>query len=151
MKTNNTTLTSLLGAGFLLAGQLAMAEDGEPVKLGLMLPYTGTYTALGEAITNGLKLAIEQNSGQLGGREVEYVQLDSEANPSKAPQNMSRLVNSDEVDVVIGPGYWPCPLRCGHGDAPRGQANRRYYHYSQCWFGGSNERTLHAQCISYFT
>ncbi len=100
MKTNNTTLTSLLGAGFLLAGQLAMAEDGEPVKLGLMLPYTGTYTALGEAITNGLKLAIEQNSGQLGGREVEYVQLDSEANPSKAPQNMSRLVNSDEV---IGP------------------------------------------------
>ncbi|MBF59107.1 ABC transporter permease [Halomonas sp. ATBC28] len=103
MKTNNTTLTSLLGAGFLLAGQLAMAEDGEPVKLGLMLPYTGTYTALGEAITNGLKLAIEQNSGQLGGREVEYVQLDSEANPSKAPQNMSRLVNSDEVDVVIGP------------------------------------------------
>ena len=105
MKTNNTTLTSLLGAGFLLAGQLAMAEDGEPVKLGLMLPYTGTYTALGEAITNGLKLAIEQNSGQLGGREVEYVQLDSEANPSKAPQNMSRLVNSDEVDVVIGPVY----------------------------------------------
>ena len=103
MKTNNTTLTSLLGAGFLLAGQLAMAEDGEPVKLGLMLPYTGTYTALGEAITNGLKLAIEQNSGQLGGREVEYVQLDSEANPSKAPQNMSRLVNSDEVDFVIGP------------------------------------------------
>lgn len=103
MKKNNTTLTSLLGAGFLLAGQLAMAEDGEPVKLGLMLPYTGTYTALGEAITNGLKLAIEQNSGQLGGREVEYVQLDSEANPSKAPQNMSRLVNSDKVDFVIGP------------------------------------------------
>lgn len=103
MKTNHTTLTSLLGAGFLLAGQLAMAEDGEPVKLGLMLPYTGTYTALGEAITNGLKLAIEQNSGQLGGREVEYVQLDSEANPSKAPQNMSRLVNSEEVDFVIGP------------------------------------------------
>lgn len=103
MKTNNTTLTSLLGAGFLLAGQLAMAEDGEPVKLGLMLPYTGTYTALGEAITNGLKLAIDQQEGQLGGRDVEYVELDSEANPSKAPQNMSRLVNSDKVDFVIGP------------------------------------------------
>ena len=79
-----------------------MAND-EPVKLGLMLPYSGTYTALGEAITNGLKLAIEQEGGQLGGREVEYVQLDSEADPSKAPQNMSRLVNRDEVDFVIGP------------------------------------------------
>lgn len=79
-----------------------MAND-EAVKLGLMLPYSGTYTALGEAITNGLKLAIEQEGGQLGGREVEYVQLDSEADPSKAPQNMSRLVNRDEVDFVIGP------------------------------------------------
>lgn len=103
MKTKNQMLAPVCGFGLLMAGQLAMAESNEPVKLGLMLPYTGTYTALGEAITNGLKLAIEQNSGQLGGREVEYVQLDSEANPSKAPQNMSRLVNSDEVDFVIGP------------------------------------------------
>ncbi|TVU92266.1 MULTISPECIES: ABC transporter substrate-binding protein [Vreelandella] len=103
MKTKNKMLAPVCGFGLLMAGQLAMAEGNEPVKLGLMLPYTGTYTALGEAITNGLKLAIEQNSGQLGGREVEYVQLDSEANPSKAPQNMSRLVNSDEVDFVIGP------------------------------------------------
>ena len=103
MKTKNQMLAPVCGFGLLMAGQLAMAEGNEPVKLGLMLPYTGTYTALGEAITNGLKLAIEQNSGQLGGREVEYVQLDSEANPSKAPQNMSRLVNSDEVDFVIGP------------------------------------------------
>ena len=56
-----------------------------------------------EAITNGLKIAIEQNIGQLGGREVEYVQCDSKANPSKSPPNMSRLVNSDDVDFVIGP------------------------------------------------
>ncbi|WFM71683.1 ABC transporter substrate-binding protein [Halomonas sp. CKK8] len=103
MKTRNTLMTSLLGAGLLLAGQSALAEDVEPVTLGLMLPYTGTYAALGEAITNGLKLAIEQNGGQIGGRDVEYVELDSEANPSKAPQNMSRLVKGDGVDVVIGP------------------------------------------------
>lgn len=103
MKINKTTLTSLIGAGFVIASQSTVAADEEAIKLGLMLPYTGTYTALGEAITNGLQLAIEQNSGQLGGREVEYVKLDSEANPSKAPQNMSRLVNSDEVDFVIGP------------------------------------------------
>ncbi|MCH4565373.1 ABC transporter substrate-binding protein [Halomonas sp. EGI 63088] len=103
MKRNNKLLTSLLGVGALLTGPAALAQSDEPVKLGLMLPYTGTYAALGEAITNGLKLAIEQNGDQLGGRDVEYVQLDSEANPSKAPQNMSRLVKGDGVDVVIGP------------------------------------------------
>lgn len=102
MKTfKKTSLAALLSASALMSASI-MANDG-PVKLGLMLPYSGTYTALGEAITNGLKLAIEQEGGQLGGREVVYVQLDSEADPSKAPQNMSRLVNRDEVDFVIGP------------------------------------------------
>lgn len=79
----------------------ALADD--TVKLGLMLPYSGTYAALGESITQGLKLAIDQHGGKLGGHAVEYVELDSEANPSRAPQNMSRLVKGDAVDVVIGP------------------------------------------------
>lgn len=93
-------LSSLAAAG--LAVGTAQAND-DPIKLGLMLPYTGTYTALGEAITNGLELAIAEHDGLLGGRSVEYVKLDSEANPSNAPQNMSRLVRSDNVDFVIGP------------------------------------------------
>ncbi|MFC3282019.1 ABC transporter substrate-binding protein [Litchfieldella rifensis] len=96
-----TAVASLVGAG-VLAASIANADE-HPVKLGLLLPYSGTYTALGEAITNGLKLAVEQQDGKLGGRDVEYVELDSEANPSKAPQNMSRLVKGDNVDFVIGP------------------------------------------------
>lgn len=103
MKTvKKTTLVALLGATSLISANHVMANE-DPIKLGLMLPYSGTYTALGEAITNGLKLAIEQQGGQLGGRDVEYIELDSEANPSKAPQNMSRLVKGDNVDFVIGP------------------------------------------------
>lgn len=101
MNFKRTVLASLLGASFMASGAAFANED--PVKLGLMLPYSGTYTALGEAITNGLKLAIEERGGQLGGRGVEFIELDSEADPSKAPQNMSRLVNGDEVDFVIGP------------------------------------------------
>lgn len=79
------------------------AQQDDPVKLGVMLPYSGTYAPLGESITNGLKLAIEQNGNKLGGRDVEYVVIDSEADASKAPQNMSRLVKGEGVDFVIGP------------------------------------------------
>ncbi|MCP1344730.1 MULTISPECIES: ABC transporter substrate-binding protein, partial [unclassified Halomonas] len=85
-KLKQKLLASLFGAGIAISGT-ANANNEDPIKLGLMLPYSGTYTALGEAITNGLKLAIKEQGGQLGGREIEYVQLDSEANPSKAPQN----------------------------------------------------------------
>ena len=69
MKTfKKTSLATLLSAtAMLTAGSVVANED--PLKLGLMLPYSGTYTALGEAITNGLKLAIEEEGGQLGGRD----------------------------------------------------------------------------------
>lgn len=95
-------LTTVLGASLLLAGN-AHASNETPVKLGLMLPYTGTYSALGESITNGLELALAEHDNRLGGRDVQTVKLDDESNPSRAPQNMSRLVRGDNVDFVIGP------------------------------------------------
>ncbi|HEX5512790.1 MAG TPA: ABC transporter substrate-binding protein [Gammaproteobacteria bacterium] len=81
----------------------AIAQQNTPVKIGVLLPYTGTYAALGEAITNGMKLAIEQQGGKLGGRDVEYVIVDSEADPGKAVGNMQKLISGSNVDVVIGP------------------------------------------------
>jgi len=73
------------------------------VKVGIMLPYTGTYAALGNAITNAMKMAIEERGGKLGGRDIEYVVVDSEANPGKAPENMNKLVVGEKVDFVVGP------------------------------------------------
>lgn len=87
--------------GISLAGIQAQAAD--PVKIGVLLPYTGTYAALGEAITNGMKMAISQAGNKLGGREVEYVIVDSEADPSKAPTNMQKLIAGEQVDFIVGP------------------------------------------------
>jgi branched-chain amino acid transport system substrate-binding protein len=67
-----------------------------------MLPYTGTYAALGIAITNGFKLAVNENGGKLGGREVEYFTVDDESDPAKAPENANKLVQRDKVDVLVG-------------------------------------------------
>jgi len=67
-----------------------------------MLPYTGTYAALGNAITNAFKLAVSQRGGKLGGRELEYFTVDDESDPSKAPENTNKLVQRDKVDVLIG-------------------------------------------------
>ncbi len=91
-----------LVAASTLPATIARAQPAK-VKVGLMLPYTGTYAALGAAITNGFKLAIDEQGGKPGGREIEYVVLDSEANPAKAPENTNRLVQRDKVDVLVGP------------------------------------------------
>jgi branched-chain amino acid transport system substrate-binding protein len=72
------------------------------IKLGLMLPYTGTYAALGKNIDDGIKLAIAEGGGKLGGREIEYAVVDDESEPAKATDNATKLVSRDKVDVLIG-------------------------------------------------
>ena len=72
------------------------------IKIGLMLPYSGTFAALGQNITDALKMAIAEKGGKLGGREVTYVQVDDESAPPKADQNANRLVVGEKVDFLIG-------------------------------------------------
>ncbi|APU29478.1 MULTISPECIES: ABC transporter substrate-binding protein [Pseudomonadaceae] len=89
--------------GILFTTLCGLAHADEPIKIGLLMSYSGTYAAPSEAATNGLKLAIEQYDNQLGGRPVEYVVVDDGADPGKAVQNMQRLVSGANVDVVVGP------------------------------------------------
>src|SRR5579864_6587287 len=88
------------GAGAALPS-LAFAQ-GARIKVGLMLPYTGTFAPLGVAIENGFRLALTESGGKFGGREIEFSKVDDESEPSKATDNVNRLVNRDKVDVVIG-------------------------------------------------
>ena len=67
-----------------------------------MLPYTGTFAQLGVAIENGFRLAIDEQGGKLGGREIEYFKVDDESEPSKGIENANKLVQRDKVDVLVG-------------------------------------------------
>ncbi|MCK9986867.1 MAG: branched-chain amino acid transport system substrate-binding protein, partial [Azoarcus sp.] len=106
MKTMHNTRRTLMQAAIgVIAGTLlplAAAQAAEKIKVGLMLPYTGTYAALGTAITNGFKQYVQEQGGKLGGYEVEYSVVDDESDPSKATENASKLVKRDNVDVLVG-------------------------------------------------
>ncbi|WP_213956538.1 MULTISPECIES: ABC transporter substrate-binding protein [unclassified Variovorax] len=93
-----TTLTALALACIATLGH---AQQGK-LKVGLMLPYSGTYTALGVAIENGFKLRVDELGGKIGGREIEYVKVDDESDPAKATDNVNKLIKRDNVDVIIG-------------------------------------------------
>lgn len=73
-----------------------------PLKIGLMLPSSGTFAKLGQFIDNGFSLYVEQKGGMLGGRPVEFIRLDDESKPETATDNMNRLVGRDKVDFVVG-------------------------------------------------
>jgi branched-chain amino acid transport system substrate-binding protein len=80
----------------------AHAQTTTKLKVGLMLPATGTFAALGTAIENGFRLYVTEQGGKLAGREVEFVKVDDESDPSKATDNVNKLIKRDNVDVLIG-------------------------------------------------
>ena len=93
--------TAGLAAAGALHAPFVIAQPAK-LKIGLMLPYTGTFAQPGIATDNGFRLYVAEKRGKLGGRELEYVVLDDESEPAKAVDNAGRLVNRDKVDVLVG-------------------------------------------------
>jgi len=85
----------------LLLPEIVRAQSNR-VRVGFMLPYTGTFAQLGVAIENGVRMAIAERGGKLGGRDIEWFKVDDESEPSKGVENATRLVQRDKVDVLIG-------------------------------------------------
>ena len=80
----------------------AHAQASGPIKVGLMLPATGTFAALGAAIENGFKLYVQEQGGKLAGRDIQYFKVDDESDPSKGTDNVNKLIKRDNVDVIVG-------------------------------------------------
>jgi branched-chain amino acid transport system substrate-binding protein len=93
--------TALAGA-LALAATASQAQTQAPLKVGFMLPATGTFAALGDMIEKGFKLHVEEQGGKLGGRTLQYFKVDDESDPSKATDNVNKLIKRDQVDVIVG-------------------------------------------------
>ncbi len=94
---------ALVGAAStsLLLPSIARAQSNK-VRVGLMLPYTGTFGQIGQTIENAFRMALDEKGGKLGGRDIEWFKVDDESEPSKGVENAQRLVQRDKVDFLIG-------------------------------------------------
>ena len=96
------TAGSAAAASILLPRRVRAAGKSK-LRIGLLLPYSGTYAALGNNITDAMKLAAREHGDKLGGREIEWVAVDDESDPAKAPANVNKLVIGEKVDILTGP------------------------------------------------
>ncbi len=94
--------TLLMLAAAAATATSATAQTAPPLKVGLMLPATGTFAALGDMIERGFKLHVDELGGKLGGRTIQYFRVDDESEPSKATDNVNKLIKRDNVDVIVG-------------------------------------------------
>jgi branched-chain amino acid transport system substrate-binding protein len=97
-----TSAVALAAASTAVPTGFAIGQKAK-VRVGLLLPYTGTYASLGHNITDAMKLGFAAAGNKLGGREIELVQVDSEADPAKATANTNKLIVGEKVDFLTGP------------------------------------------------
>lgn len=100
----SATRRALLAAGLALAAAGPVLAN-EPIKIGLVTALSGQSALAGEAITRGMQVAIDEinaKGGLLGGRKLELVRRDDEANPAKGVVAARELIYREKVAVVFG-------------------------------------------------
>lgn len=76
---------------------------GKDFKIGVVLPYSGTYQDLGDSITKGMELYFNRVSNQAGNRKLVVLKEDESAGDTSIPVNKTRkLVEQDGVDMITG-------------------------------------------------
>ncbi|ROT46432.1 ABC transporter substrate-binding protein [Pusillimonas sp. NJUB218] len=78
------------------------AHAADKVKLGFIAAQSGPLGVLGAEQKRGLDIALEQLGNKLGGRDIDLYTADSRATPGVAVQEVSKLVDKDDVDIITG-------------------------------------------------
>lgn len=85
-------------------GTTAGAEDGALV-IGLLVPESGSLSAIVNSLVRPTKLAVKQinEAGGVNGKPVTVEQADDGSTPTVASTSFDSLVNSRNIDVLVGP------------------------------------------------
>ena len=84
-----------------LATSLAVPAKAEDIKVGLLLPFSGVYAALGNDIEAGFTLGLEQFGAETGAT-FDILREDTEVKPPVALGKAKKLILQDKVDVMAG-------------------------------------------------
>ena len=85
----------------IIASSAVAQAQAEDIKVGLLLPFSGVYAALGEEIETGFRLGLD-TYGADSGASFEIVREDSEASPPVGLAKTRKLLMQDKVDVMAG-------------------------------------------------
>lgn len=93
----------LLGSVAIGAMMVASTAQAEKLKIGFMATLEGVYTVLGEDGQRGFEVALKEANNMAGGREIEVIVGATDASPESAVRAVRKLVEQDQVDIIIGP------------------------------------------------
>ncbi|MEU9507750.1 ABC transporter substrate-binding protein [Micromonospora sp. NPDC048170] len=77
---------------------------GGEIRIGLIVPKSGPYKAVGDDQAAGWRLALEKLGGKLGGRPVKVIEADEGDGKATALASARKLIEQDKVLALVGGG-----------------------------------------------
>lgn len=104
-RTSRRHIIAGLGTSALLLGNMptSLAQTRPPIRIGSLMPYSKIFAYSGVNHTRGMSMFFDARGGQVAGRRIEIVREDDEANTQVGLQKVRKLIESDKVDLIVGP------------------------------------------------
>jgi len=85
-------------------GNGTAAVAGDTIKVGVYGDLTGQTSSFGQSTRNGIQLAVDEinAAGGVDGKKIELIVEDDQGTPEKAKTVISKLINQDKVQAVLG-------------------------------------------------
>jgi branched-chain amino acid transport system substrate-binding protein len=110
---NKIVLTSLLAVamtGIQMTGlDLRSAAAQETVKIGVVIPMTGTSAAVGREISDATKLYMAQHGNTVAGKKIDLIIKDDQSVPDNAKRLAQELIVNEKVNF-LGAGLTPSSM-----------------------------------------
>ena len=92
----------IIGLGFLSG---ALAQSGNPIRIGMSLALTGAGASPSKVINTALDIWRDDINakGGLLGRPVELMIYDDQSAPANVPNIYTKLIAVDNVELLLGP------------------------------------------------
>ena len=135
MKILTLALSTLLISSIACFAENNERKESQAFKVGTTLPLTGAFAEYGEAIHNGMQLAIEQQAKS--SKQISFIFEDDSYQPKKGLIAFDKLRTQDNVDLIFAWGIEPVravgvaaerakfPVIAGSLD-PRASQKRKY-------------------------
>jgi branched-chain amino acid transport system substrate-binding protein len=91
----------------------------EELRIGFLAPLTGQFAQIGEDMTNGFKMYLEEVGGDFAGAKVKFIVEDEQGKPPVGVNKAEKLVLQDKVHLFVGgllasTGYALAPVSSRH-------------------------------------
>lgn len=85
-----------------MAAAFSSAFAADPIKIGVVHPFSGPLAVVGIDATNGFTLYFDQVGNKVAGRDIVLLKEDDAANPAQGMERTRRLVEREQVNILSG-------------------------------------------------